>query len=125
MPNTKFTEGQEVFCILHGDGIVRNITGETLTVDFCDDSVYYSERGFSLETESEMQLLYPCRPKILSIPRDTKVWVWNGTENANGRKIGAYFSHFSEEGKPVVYGSGQTSWTQDHTTEYEYFEVVK
>lgn len=120
-----FIEGQEVFCILHGDGLVRSITGETVCVDFSGEYVHYTVTGYSIDIESEMRLLYPCRPKILALPQDTKVWVWDGTEFVNERKIGAYFSHFSEEGKPVVFGGGQTSWTHDSTTEYDYYEVVK
>lgn len=61
----------------------------------------------------------------LYIPQDTKVWVWNINENPDERKRGAYFSHFSKEGKPVVFGGGQTSWTHDSTTEYDYYEEVK
>lgn len=121
----KFTEGQEVFCILHGDGVVEDIKGAAVGVMFCGGYALYTDTGYSLDVGSEIPLLYPCRPKILAIPQDTKVWVWDGTENANDRKIGAYFSHFSEEGKPVVFGGGQTSWTNTSTTEYDYYEVVR
>ena len=75
----------------------------------------------NIYTYSHKWLTKTTKP-ISELPVDTKMIVWNDSEDIKGKRC---FSHFDEKGRCFCFINGKMSWTTNATSCWDNFEVVE
>ena len=122
--------GDELYSIEHGWGVVIEKSKETysLFIEFKNYKTHFLPDGRS-STKSmhptlfwdELKFEVPKKP-LPDLKVDTKVLV----NSAKGsRKVKRYFKEFDKDGKIVCFAGGNTSWSNDGETTWDYWELVE
>lgn len=123
--------GDKVWCSKLGWGEIRNTSRSEsypLYVRFQSGNYEaYTLDGFFDKDDVSRSLFWdevkfeaPKKP-LPNLEVDAKVIVWNSTTI----RLNRHFSHFSPLGNIVCFVNGMSSWTSEHTSEWDNWELVE
>jgi hypothetical protein len=128
--------GDKVWSLIYGWGEIIKIDNDplypiTVKFDESDYTVLYRLDGKSNGEYSNQDLFYEeikfevPEPKVIDLPVDTKILVWN---EGRKTKYKRYFSHFGELRTVYVFANGATSWSaesKDDVTRWDYWKLAE
>jgi hypothetical protein len=125
--------GDEVYCLRHGEGVIRGIRRESdypIRVKYSPSvTVSYTIEGYIMASDVNPILFWdkptviaPKEPERLpELKVDQKVIVWDSPHN----KYKRHFHSFDKNGKIRVYVTGGSSWNESMTASWLHYEVVE
>ena len=123
--------GDEVFDIKHGWGAISKIYPKNMrpvTIQFPKYDRSYMFSGKYSETDVNQVLFWdevvitpPSKP-LPKLEIDTKVLVWDSLDRDILKR---YFSHFDKDDTINVFANGTTSWNNEITVPFDYWELAK
>ena len=127
--------GDNVFCIINGEGVITNIfynSTYSILVQFDKINNIYTINGYAFINNIIPSLYYnkfeikiPEEAYMKPIPDitvDTPMLVWN---DIDGYRHKRYFKEWSINNRPICFSDGQTSFsTLGNASEWDNYEII-